>query len=166
MPDILYQGRRMRIERETVRLPSGAEKDRIVVRPGKAVAILPRDGDTCVLIRQYRHAVGRWIYEAPAGTMDEGELPEETARRELAEETGLAAARWEPAGCIYTTPGFTDEVIYLFAASELSPAPGASPDEDEMIEVVRIPCKRVGQMIRDGSIVDAKTICLAVRCLG
>lgn len=155
----------MVIEKTNVHLPSGETKERIVVRPGKAVAILPCDGDACVLIRQYRHAIARWIYEVPAGTMDAGETPEETARRELIEETGLAATTIESKGCIYTTPGFTDEVIYLFGASGLAPSDAYTQDEDEMIEVVHVPRDEVHRMIEDGRIVDAKTICLAYRCL-
>ncbi|KQC04536.1 MAG: NUDIX hydrolase [Methanoculleus sp. SDB] len=155
----------MVIEKTNVYLPSGRTKERIVVRPGKAVAILPCEEDECVLIRQYRHAIGRWIYEAPAGTMDAGETPEATARRELIEETGLAATVIEPKGSIYTTPGYTDEVIYLFEASGLCPSDAHMPDEDEMIEVVRVSRDEVHSMIEDGSIVDAKTICLAYRCL-
>lgn len=161
----IYRGKRMVIEKTNVFLPSGGSKERIVVRPGKAVAILACDGDECVLIRQYRHAIGRWIYEAPAGTMDAGEIPEETARRELIEETGMAATMIEPKGCIYTTPGYTDEVIYLFGASGLAPSDAHTPDEDEMIEVVHVSRDEMHRMIEDGRIVDAKTICLAYRCL-
>lgn len=134
-----------------------------MVRPGNAVAVLPVEGDHCYLIRQYRFAIGRTIWEVPAGTMDEGERPEETAYRELIEETGFAAVQFLPLGMIYTTPGFTDEVIYLFEARGLAPSDEFSMDEDEAIEVCRVPLSDLPRMIRDGEIVDAKSIALICR---
>lgn len=84
----IYRGKRLSIETREFTLPNGTKKERIVVRPGGAVAILPVEGDDCYLLRQYRFAVDDYIYEAPAGTLDEGEEPHETAYRELIEETG------------------------------------------------------------------------------
>jgi ADP-ribose pyrophosphatase len=164
MADI-YRGKRMRIEQATVTLPSGRTRERIVVRPGRAVAMLPIEGEDCWLIRQYRYPIDRYIYEAPAGTMDENETPAETARRELIEEAQLKAETLIPHGFIYTTPGYTDEVIHLFEARDLSPSTEYEPDDDELIEVVKVRADKVLAMIRDGRIVDAKTICLACRCL-
>jgi ADP-ribose pyrophosphatase len=98
--------------------------------------------------------------------MELGEEPEETARRELIEETGFAAQTIEPRGFIYTTPGFTDEKIFLFEARDLLHSDEYVKDEDEIIEVVDIPTAHLRGMIRDGTIVDAKTICLIYHCLG
>jgi ADP-ribose pyrophosphatase len=162
----IYRGKRMRIEKVTVALPDGSSRERIVVRPGQAVAMLPVEGDWCYLIRQYRYPIDRFIYEVPAGTMDEGETPAGTAVRELAEEAKLQAKTLIPKGFIYTTPGFTDEVIHLFEARDLVPCHDHAADDDEIIEVVKVPVREVGTMIEDGRIVDAKTICLACRCLG
>jgi ADP-ribose pyrophosphatase len=164
MADI-YRGKRMRVEKTTFTLPSGRSIERIVVRPGNAVAMLPIEGEYCYLLRQYRYPIDRTIYEVPAGTMDGGETPAETAARELIEEAQLRADTLVPRGYIYTTPGFTDEVIHLFEARDLSPSTEYLPDEDELIEVVKVRTDELHAMIRDGRIVDAKTICLLCRCL-
>jgi len=155
------QKKKITLETVTVTLPSGAVKERRVVRPGHAVAMLPIEGDFCYLERQYRFAVGEWIYEVPAGTIDPGETPEETAYRELIEETGMAAETIIPRGKIYPAPGYTDEVIYLFEAHDLSSSDAYRMDEDEQIEVVKVPLSEMDEMIRDGRIIDAKSICLA-----
>ncbi len=162
----IYRGKRLRVVKELYRLPSGKEKERVVIHPGNAVAILPRDGDTCILIRQFRFAIGEYLCEAPAGTVDEGETPLQTAQRELIEETGLAGGQFIPRGFIYTTPGFTTEKIHLFEVRDLSPSSEFEKDEDEEIEVVRVPAAEVLTMARDGRIRDAKTLALVCRCLG
>jgi ADP-ribose diphosphatase len=162
----IYRGKRLRVVRELYRLPSGKEKERVVIHPGDAVAMLPIDGETCILLRQFRFAIGEEICEAPAGTMDPGETPLRTAQRELIEETGLAGETFLPKGFIYTTPGFTTEKIHLFEVRGLSPSDEYEKDEDEEIEVVRVPVSGVLAMARDGRIRDAKTIALVYRCLG
>ncbi len=162
----IFRGRRLWIERKTIRLPTGTEREKVIVHPSNAVAILPMNGDRCVLLRQYRYAIGQYILEAPAGTMEPGEDPLATAGRELIEETGFAAQTIVPKGFIYTTPGFTDEKIFLFEARDLSPSQEYVKDEDEVIEVIDVAATDLSGMIRDGSIVDAKTICLIQRCLG
>ncbi len=162
----LYRGKRLRVVKELYRLPSGREKERIVVQPGDAAAMLPVEDGRCVLLRQYRFAIGEWLCEAPAGTMDPGETPLDTARRELIEETGLAGTQFISRGFIYTTPGFTTERIHLFEVRGLSPSAEYAKDEDEEIEVVRVPVPEVLAMARDGRIRDAKTLALVLRCLG
>ncbi|ADN35383.1 NUDIX hydrolase [Methanolacinia petrolearia DSM 11571] len=162
----IYDGGRMKVEQVEIDLPGGITLERIVVKPGGAVAMLPVEDDYCYLIRQYRYPIEKYIYEAPAGTMDEGEKPPETAHRELIEETGFKAEELIDKGFIYTTPGYTNEVIYLYEARGLSPSSEFSPDPDELIEVVKVKKDEVHAMIADGRIVDAKTICLAYKCLG
>ena len=162
----IYRGKRLRVVREMYRLPSGREKDRVVIHPGDAAAMLPVEGEVCILLRQYRFAVGEYLCEAPAGTLDPGESPLDTARRELIEETGLSGERFISRGFIYTTPGFTTERIHLFEVRGLTPSQEYARDEDEEIEVVRVPASEVLAMARDGRIRDAKTIALACRCLG
>lgn len=162
----IFRGRRLWIEKRTIRLPHGAEREKIIVHPSNAVAILPIQGDRCKLLKQYRYAIDQYIFEAPAGTMEPGEEPQNTAGRELIEETGFTAKTIIPKGFIYTTPGYTDEKIFLFEARGLSPSDEYGKDEDEIIEVKDIPLSDLNDMIVDGTIVDAKTICLIHRCLG
>jgi ADP-ribose pyrophosphatase len=162
----IFRGRRLWIEKRTIRLPRGTEREKVIVHPNNAVAVFPVDKDQCKLLNQYRFAIDQYIFEAPAGTMEPGEDPKETARRELIEETGFTAQTIVSKGFIYTTPGFTDEKIFLFEARDLSPSDEYGKDEDEIIEVVDISVANLPGMIRDGSIVDAKTICLIHKCLG
>jgi ADP-ribose pyrophosphatase len=161
----IWRGRRLWVEQRSVDLPSG-RKEFVVVHPGGAVAVLPVDGDEVVLIRQYRAAIDAWILEAPAGTLEEGEEPGACAARELIEETGLAASELVPLGSVYTTPGFSDEVIHLYLGRGLSPCTDYEKDEDEQIEAVRVPADEVRAMALDGRIRDAKTLCLVHRGLG
>ncbi len=162
----IFRGRRLWIESRMIRFPNGIEREKVIVHPSNAVAILPLDGDRCTLVKQYRYAIDQYIFEAPAGTMEPGEAPLQTAHRELIEETGFAAQKMLEKGFIYTTPGYTDEKIFLFEARNLSPSQEYGKDEDEVIEVVDIAIRDLPVMIRDGTIIDAKTICLIHRCFG
>jgi ADP-ribose pyrophosphatase len=162
----IFRGRRLWIEQRNVSLPNGLLREKVIVHPSDAVAILPLEGDQCKLIRQYRYAIDDYILEAPAGALEKEEDPLTAAGRELIEETGFAAATIEPQGFIITTPGYTDEKIYLYKASGLTPSHLYGKDEDEIIEVVDIRLQDLNRMIREGEIVDAKTICLIHRCLG
>lgn len=162
----IFRGRRLWIEQRDVRLPNGLERPKIIVHPSNAVAILPIEGEQCKLIRQYRYAIDSYIFEAPAGTLEAGENPIDAAGRELIEETGFAAQIMEPKGFIITTPGFTDEKIFLYEARGLSSSDEYRKDDDEVIEVLDVPLKDLNRMVLDGTIVDAKTICLIYRCFG
>jgi len=162
----IFRGRRLWIEQRRITLPNGLERDKIIVHPSNAVAVLPREGDRCKLIRQFRYAIDDYILETPAGTLEKDEDPLAAAGRELIEETGFAATTIEPRGFIITTPGYTDEKIYLYEARGLVPSHEFGKDEDEVIEVVDVAVCDLPGMIRDGTITDAKTICLICRCLG
>jgi ADP-ribose pyrophosphatase len=162
----IFRGRRIWIEQRDVLLPNGLERQKVIVHPSNAVAILPIAGEQCKLIRQYRYAIDTYILEAPAGALEAGEDPLAAAGRELIEETGFSAQIIEPRGFIITTPGYTDEKIFLYEANDLSPSQEYEKDEDEVIEVLDVPVKELNGMILDGTIVDAKTICLIHRCLG
>ena len=160
----IFRGRRLWIEQRAVQLPNGIRRDKVIVHPSNAVAILPLDGDRCKLIRQYRYAIDDYILEAPAGALEREEDPRAAAGRELIEETGFAAQTFESRGYIITTPGYTDERIFLFEARGLIPSNIYHKDEDEVIEVVDFAIRDLPGMIRDGTITDAKTICLICRC--
>lgn len=162
----IFRDRRLWIEKRAIRFPNNIEREKVIVHPSNAVAILPLNNDRCKLLKQYRYAIDQYIYEAPAGIMEPGEDPLKTAHRELIEETGFTATTIVQKGFIYTTPGYTDERIYLFEARNLSPSQEYGKDEDEIIEVVDVATKDLATMIHDGIIVDAKTICLIYHCLG
>lgn len=154
----LYKGRIVDLGLETTTLPDGRTVDLEIIRHPGASAIVPlHDDGTVTLVHQHRHAAGGMIFEVPAGVIDNDEPPAQCAARELAEEVQLEG-HLSPLGCIHTTPGFTDEKIWLFLATQLSPVP-ASPEEDEYIEVIRLPLETALEMILDGRITDAKTIC-------
>ena len=135
-----------------------------MIRHRGASAVLPFVGELAdpdpdvLLIRQYRYAAGGFIYEVPAGILEDADEGwDACARRELEEEIGIRAGELLPLTRIFTTPGFTDEVIHLFAATGLVPGE-TSRDVDEFIEVVRLPFSRALEMVKDGDIVDCKSV--------
>ena len=114
----IYKGKVVTLNIETVSLPNGATVELEIIRHPGAAAIVPLKADgTVVLIKQYRHAAGAFIYEIPAGILHPGEDPRECAARELEEEVGYRAARFDLLTSIYTAPGFADEVIHIYQAS-------------------------------------------------
>ncbi len=162
--EVVYEGRLVRLSVDTVRFPDGSEGQLEMIRHPGASAVLPflgglLDPDPDVLlVRQYRYASDGYLYEVPAGLpAGPEESWEECAHRELEEETGMRAARMTPLTRIYTTPGFTDEVIRLFIATNLEPGELAR-DPDEFMEVVTVAFSEALEMVRDGRIVDAKSI--------
>ncbi len=143
---------------DRVELPNGRVAQLALLEHPGAAAVVPFvDGTTILLLRQFRYAAGGTIWEVPAGKLDAGEAPEHCALRELHEETGYRAARIEPLGRILTTPGFTDEQIWLFAARDLE-ADRTAHGEHEVIEVHQVPLATALDMIDSGEIVDGKTI--------
>ena len=160
----VYDGRVVRLSVDTVRFPDGSEGRLEMIRHAGASAVLPFLGGLfdpdpdVLLVRQYRYASDGYLYEIPAGLpAGPQESWEECAHRELEEETGMRAATMTPLTRIYTTPGFTDEVIRLFVATDLEPGE-LSRDPDEFMEVVRVAFSEVLEMVRDGRIVDAKSV--------
>jgi ADP-ribose pyrophosphatase len=143
---------------ETVTLPNGATVELEVIRHQGAAAVVPlREDGTILLIRQYRHAAGGYIYEIPAGKLDPGEDPLHCAARELKEEVGCRAGRLEHLLTFFTTPGFTDEIIHIYLATDLSPGTQAL-EHDEILEVVAMPLAEAIALVRGGAITDGKTI--------
>jgi ADP-ribose pyrophosphatase len=157
-----YTGRVISLDEDEVRFPDGSIGSLEMVRHPGASAIVPLLGEPdeadpeLVLIRQYRYAAEGYLYEIPAGRLDEGETPAECAARELMEETGYRAREVQPLFTMFTTPGFTDEKIHLFLAVGLEP--GAHQREaDEFMEIVPTRLSRALSMIERGEIQDAKT---------
>ncbi|MCU0560387.1 MAG: NUDIX hydrolase [Desulfobacterales bacterium] len=156
---LIYRGRVFRLVRENVTLTNGATADLDYIEHPGAAAIVPlASPGEVVLVRQYRHALKRYIWEIPAGTLDPGESGLACARRELAEETGYSAARWHSLAEITPVPGYSDERVFLFLATELSPVQQGL-DADEVLEVHRLPLAKAIERIARGEIQDAKSIC-------
>lgn len=158
----VYDGRVIKVDVDTVRLPNGNTADLEMVRHPGASAVLPfltapsGADPQILLIRQYRHAANAFIYEIPAGKLDPGEEPEACARRELLEETGCSASRLEYLCTFFTTPGFTDERIHAFTATDLTR--GATHHQrDEVMSVETVTLSRALEMIRTGEMPDAKS---------
>ncbi len=159
--DVVYESQLLRVARGTFRAPDGSEFDRDVVHHPGWVAVVPLTEDGHVVcVRQYRAAVGEWLLEIPAGICDvEDEAAELTARRELAEEAGLAAESVELVATIHNSPGFADEKGWVFLATGLSDVPfDRQGVEEDHMEVVRVPVADAARLVADGEVTDAKTV--------
>ncbi len=153
-----YKGKILEMVTEEIALPNGRTATLDLIRHPGAAAVVPfLDEDRVLLIRQFRHATGGMIYEVPAGKLEHDEAPELCASRELIEETGYRAGRIERLGEIFTTPGFTDEKIHLFAAFELEIASQAL-EADEIIELAPMRLSDALDLIWSGRLTDAKTV--------
>lgn len=159
----VYSGKVISVDVDQVRFPDGTVGSLEMVRHPGASAVVPflsnPDGEDpqILLIKQYRYAAEGFLYEIPAGRLDEGEKPEDCAVRELREETGCTTRRVEYMYTFYTTPGFTDEKIHLFLAVGLERGE-AKREADEFLEVVTLPLSRALEMIKSGEIKDGKTV--------
>jgi len=159
----VYQGRIVDLRLERVRLPNGGVCELEIVHHPGAAAVVPVDDDgNALLVRQYRHAAGGWLLEVPAGKLDGGEAPEECAVREVEEETGFRPRNLVPMGWIWTTPGFTDEKIWLFLALHLETG-RQDLQADEALTVERVPFDEAVAMATRGDIQDAKSVCALLR---
>jgi ADP-ribose pyrophosphatase len=158
-----FEGRIFSVDVETIPLPRGGELDVEIVRHPASVVLIPiTDAGDVVLVRQYRHAIGRWVWELPAGSLKGGEDPDQAAVRECHEEIGLIPGRLERLGAFFPTPGYCDEEMVYYRVTRLR-APGtddeaAEPDEDEDIEPKVFSVDRIVAMIASGEIVDMKTV--------
>ena len=159
----VYTGRVVRLDVDTVRFPDGSTGELEIIRHPGAAAIVPCLSDprasadpTILLIRQFRYAAGGPLWEVPAGTLEPGEDPDACARRELLEEAGVSAERLQRLTSIFTTPGFTDEVIHLFAAFDLAPVP-TRHEHDEVIELVPMRLSHALDLVWQGALRDAKS---------
>lgn len=157
---IQFSGRVFRVESDRVRLPNGRAATLDIVRHRGSVVLIPQPSrHEVILIRQYRHAIGRWIWELPAGTLDAGESAGKAARRECAEEIRLTPGRIEKLGEFYPTPGFCDELMIFFRCTDLkTPRRPPAHDPDEILEPRAFTLAQVRKLIAKRQVVDMKTI--------
>ena len=159
----VFDGRIFSVNVETITLPRGGQLEAEIVRhPGSVVLVPVTDKDEIVLVRQYRHAIGRTAWELPAGSLKRGEDPKAAAVRECHEEIGLIPSSLELLGSFFPTPGYCDEEMHFYRAIGLRPPaagdPAAHRDEDEDIETARFSVATLRSMIAQGEVVDLKTL--------
>ena len=160
---VRYEGRTVSVRSERVALPNGHAVERDVVRHPGAAAVVALDADgSLLMVRQYRHTVGGWLLEVPAGKLSPGEDPAACAHRELEEEAGVRAAELRELGSIFVSPGFCDERIWLFLASDLT-ASQQRLEADEVLAVERVPLAEAERRALDGELVDAKSTVAILR---
>ncbi|NLP41147.1 MAG: NUDIX hydrolase [Veillonellaceae bacterium] len=154
----IYDGKILKVHRDTVMLPNNREATREVVDHPGAVAVVPiLDDGRIVLVKQFRYPIGKVTLEIPAGKLDNNEDPEECVARELREETGYVAKQMIKLTSIYTAPGFTNEIIHLYIARDLVKKE-VCPDEDEFVDVEIYTPSDINTMINNSTITDAKTL--------
>ena len=153
----VFSGRVFEVTVDTVREGDKTYVREVVHHRGSAVILPAFDDGTIALVRQYRHPTVKYMLELPAGGLDDRERPEEAAARELEEELGLVAGKMEKLCEFFVSPGFCEEKMWLYLATDLTET-AQRLEDDEMIEVVRLPIERALQMVTDGEIEDAKTI--------
>jgi ADP-ribose pyrophosphatase len=153
----VFDGRVFKVTVDTVSEGELTYQRDVVHHPGSAVIVPVHDDGTVVLVRQYRHPAVRYLLEVPAGTLADGERPEAGAARELQEELGLVADRLEKLSEFFVSPGFLEEKMWVYLATELSEGK-QKLDDDELIDIVRLPIGDALEMITSGEIQDAKTI--------
>jgi len=154
----IYRGKIIQLFLERVKLPNGHVTELEIVRHPGAAAVVPfLDPDHVILIKQYRHATGKYLYEIPAGKLMKGESPLSCARRELEEEIGYRARRFKKLISAYTSPGFCNELIHIYMATNLLKTQ-QNLESCEVLEVIELPVRKVQAMIRSGKIQDAKSI--------
>jgi ADP-ribose pyrophosphatase len=153
----VFDGRVFKVTVDTVSEGDLTYQRDVVHHPGSAVIVPVHDDGTVALVRQYRHPAVRYLLEVPAGTLADGERPEAGAARELEEELGLTAERLEKLSEFFVSPGFLEEKMWVYLATGLSQGK-PQPDEDEVLDIVRLPIGDALEMITSGEIQDAKTI--------
>ncbi len=155
----VFSGRLLKVQRDSVKLPNGHDTTREYIRHPGAVAIVPvLDDGRVVLVKQCRYPLGTLLWEIPAGKLDPGEDAAKCAQRELSEETGYEAERWQRLLSVATTPGFSDEIIHLYKACGLKKY-AQHTDEDEFIGVSAFTQQELREMVAAGALYDAKSLC-------
>ena len=160
---VLFEGKIITVRLDKAQLPNGHVASREVVEHPGGVAILPLFGDgTVPLVRQFRYPFGEVVSELPAGKLEKGEDHRLAALRELEEEVGARCGKLTYLGCLYASPGFSSEVLHMYLAQELTQGE-CHPDEDEFLEVERVPFTRLAERVMAGEITDAKTVALVLK---
>lgn len=159
----IFAGRVVDLSVDRVRMPNGRTTELEVIRhPGAAAMVPLTESGEVLLVRQYRYATSGWLLEVPAGKLDDGEDPEVCAARELEEEVGRSPAELVPLGWIWTTPGFTDEKIWMYLCRGLEPAQQNLQD-DEVLTIESRPLAQAIEMVHRGEICDSKSVCALLR---
>jgi len=155
---MIYEGRIVSLRDDTVELSSGRKTKREIIEHADVVAIVALDEkDNVLLVKQYRKPVEKELLEIPAGGVEPGENPDDSARRELQEETGYLPRKIKKIGGVYASPGYCTELLYLYLATDLIPS-RLKADDDEHIELIRVPLSRIPKLVSSGKICDAKSV--------
>ena len=159
----VYRGSVIDVRYDNVELSTGQKSVRVIVEhPGGVVIVAQKTPQTILMVEQFRYSIMQTSFELPAGKLEKGEEPFPAAKRELEEETGYKANNWKNLGFINTTPGFCDEKLYLYFASDLEFV-GEHPDDGEIIKAHELKIDDVFEKIKNGEINDSKTICALTR---
>lgn len=161
--ECVYNGKIMTICRDEIEISTGRKSFREIVKHSGGVVIAAlKDENTILAVKQFRYPLKKTILELPAGKLEKGKDPAFAAARELEEETGYRAKNWKSLGFIYTSPGYSDEKLYLYLATELEFV-GEHPDDGEIIKNYEFPLDEFIKQVKSGEIADAKTVCAIMR---
>lgn len=160
--ETVFTGRVVKVYKDDVELSDGTKSFREVVRHSGGVVILAVKDTKILMVKQFRYPMKEVLLELPAGKLEQNEDPFEAAKRELEEETGYCANKWTDLGFVYTSPGYSDEKLYLYKAEDLE-FTECHPDDGEILEPLEIEINEIMKMIENGEINDAKTLCALMR---
>lgn len=159
----IYNGKVISLSIDTVTLPNGVQSElEVIHHPGGSAVVAVNDKQEVCLLEQYRHVAGGWLWELPAGKHEPGDVPDVTAKKELQEEAGVQAARWQSLGYINSSPGVFTEVVHLYLARDLTPVASAHENE-EVIKIHWLSFHEAYELALSGKLTDAKTVVALLR---